>query len=129
MRYSTDHPPPATLWWKNVAYALAKGLTMQTARAYATLAWWGEHYGIRSPSITSGRRSAEYQAELRRRWDAGDRRGLVTRPALTSKHTEGRAFDLAGDAATLQFLGRLAPHAGLRWGGTFGDSDPVHFDL
>lgn len=117
------------MWYKNAAYALTKGLTMQAARAYATLTWWGEHYGIRSPEITSGRRPAAYQAELRARWDRGDRAGLVVRPALTSKHTEGRAFDLAADRATLQTLGGLAPYAGLRWGGTFTDPDPVHFDL
>jgi hypothetical protein len=128
-RYSEQNPPPASLWYKNGAYALAKGLTYETAKAYATLTWWGEHYGVRSPDITSGRRSAAYQAELRARWDRGDRRGLVARPALTSAHTEGRAFDLAASSRDLQILGSLAPYAGLRWGGTFSEPDPVHFDL
>lgn len=129
MRYSIDRPPPQTLWWSNYARGLAHGLTNATARAYATLTWWGEHHGITTPSISSGARTAVAQRAMRERWDRGDRRGLVARPAERSKHVEGKAFDLAASAADLQTLGRLAPYAGLRWGGTFQDYDPVHFDL
>jgi uncharacterized protein YcbK (DUF882 family) len=44
--------------------------------------------------IVSGVRSNAEQAELRRRWDSGDRAGLIARPALNSAHVLGRAVDL-----------------------------------
>ena len=127
-RYSETDPPPTALWWRNVAAGVRAGLTLRTARAYATLTWWGEHYGIKTPAIVSGARSERQQAALRARWDAGDRRGLIVRPALESAHVRGEAFDLR-DTGGLRTLGALAPHAGLRWGGKFADRDPVHFDL
>lgn len=127
-RYSFKNPPPATLWAKNYARGQWHGLTHRAASAYATLTWWGEHYGIPTPEIVSGKRDAEYQKELRARWDRGDRAGLVVRPALDSHHTRGEAFDLRR-VAGLATLGWLAPHAGLRWGGNFKEPDPVHFDL
>lgn len=116
------------MWQENYIKGRASGLTDKAAQAYATLTWWGEHYGIRTPPITSGKRDAKRQAELRARWDRGDRRGLVVRPAANSHHTRGEAFDLTG-GPHLATLGELAPYAGLRWGGTFRDTDPVHFDL
>lgn len=127
-RYSLDNPPPEAVWQENWIKAKAKGLTDRAATAYATLTWWGEHYGIRTPEIVSGLRDPKKQAEMRARWDRGDRRGLVVRPAASSAHTRGEAFDLT-QGAHLTTLGALAQYAGLRWGGTFRDSDPVHFDL
>lgn len=92
-------------------------------------------------SVSSGFRSPAYQAQLRARWDRGDRAGLVVRPALSSKHTQGRAVDLQ-----FKYLGELVPVAetpmeywrflddllrpvGVRWGGRFRNPDPNHFEL
>lgn len=127
-RYSTTNPPPVSLWRASYAHGIAAGLTRKAAEAYATVTWWGEHYGIRTPQIVSGRRSGAAQAAMRARWDSGDRRGLVVRPALDSAHTRGEAFDLQ-DTGGLRTLGELARFTGLRWGGNFTDPDPVHFDL
>lgn len=126
-RYSQENPPPETIWHENVRHGLSKGLNRKTAEAYATLTWWGEHLGIRTQPITSGYREPKYQAELRARWDRGDRRGLVVRPALSSSHTRRNGFDLPS-GGYLPTLGELAPFAGLRWGGKFREYDPVHFD-
>ena len=125
-RYSETSPPPEAIYWRNYARGIAAGLTLDTAKKYATLTWWGEHYGIKTPSIVSGRRSERQQAVMRARWDRGDRAGLVARPAKDSKHTTGEAFDLTG-GPELYRLGQLAAHAGLLWGGNFTDPDPVHF--
>ena len=76
--------------------------------------------------VTSARRSADYQRQLRERWDAGDRVGLVTRPAEASLHEQGRAVDLTidGNLKALRELGQWAEAKGYGWG---GDADPVHF--
>lgn len=88
--------------------------------------------------IVSGLRSQAHQAELRRRWDAGDRRGLIARPALHSKHTLGRAVDLvfgtdegfyAVEDTELVWwvtLAGLAAPYGIKWGGQL---DPNHFEV
>lgn len=81
-----------------------------------------------APKITSGLRSAKYQAELRARWDRGDRAGLVTRPALYSNHTRAEAFDIERGRA-LDYFAHWAPYLGVRWGGKFATPDGVHFDL
>lgn len=120
--------PSAERWADLEAYARSQGLNDAAAEAYATLAWWTEHYGVAAPPITSGLRSAAYQAQLRARWDAGDRSGLVTRPALYSNHTRGEAFDIPRGPA-LDFFAHFAPYLGVRWGGKFSQPDPVHFDL
>lgn len=118
--------PSAARFYALYARGLAAGLTRRAAEGYATLGWWLEHYDIQAPKISSGRRSRSKQLEMQRRWDRGDRRGLVTRPATNSAHLDGEAFDVAADSWTLQVMGAWAPHAGLRWGGAF--QDPVHFD-
>lgn len=110
------------------AAAQAAGLTEEAAWRYALLAWWGEHFGAPAPRIVSGRRSEARQRELRERWDRGDRAGLVTRPALYSNHTRGTAWDVERGRG-LDMMARLAPYAGVRWGGDFATPDPVHFDL
>lgn len=91
-----------------------------------------------SLKVTSGYRSASYQADLRARWDAGDRRGLVTRPALYSRHTEGRAVDLVyavGGVAipasgtpieAFMWLADVLRPVGVKWG---GQQDRVHFEI
>lgn len=90
---------------------------------------WGEQLGYPAASIVSGKRSARQQRQLRARWDAGDRTGLVARPAANSAHTRGDAFDLA-KVRHLTIYGQLAQYLpGVRWGGTFSEYDPVHFDV
>lgn len=111
-----------------VTQARRTGLTRKAAEAYATLAWWGEHYGIPAAAIVSGKRSSREQRALQQAWDRGDRRGLVVRPASNSAHTRGEAFDLARGPA-LAYYAAWAPYLGLRWGGNFAQRDDVHFDL
>jgi uncharacterized protein YcbK (DUF882 family) len=83
--------------------------------------------------VTSGFRSPAYQASLRARWNAGDRRGLVVRPAVSSAHSRGEAVDLVvlDDPGRIKLarLGQAAQLAGYTWGGTFSDPDPVHFAI
>lgn len=105
------------------------GLTRAAAEAYATLMWWGEHYGYRAAPIVSGRRSWWQQRRLRAAWDRGDRAGLAVRPAARSAHTQGTAFDVQR-VPHLWVYGELARYLpGVRWGGTFSEPDPIHFDL
>lgn len=116
----------ALLLW---GHAQEKGLEPLTAWLYVLLAWNYERLaGESAPRITSGRRSRAHQLSLRQRWDAGDRRGLVVRPALSSQHTEGRAFDIERKRRAIAAFASWAPGVGLRWGGNFSDPDPVHFD-
>lgn len=91
--------------------------------------------------VTSGYRSPEKQAALLARWNSGDRRGLVARPAARSSHSEGRAVDLAfvwrGQPVPVadtpreyfQFLADLLEPVGVRWGGRFRSPDINHFDI
>lgn len=86
--------------------------------------------------ITSGIRSAAYQAQLRARWDAGDRVGLRVRPAASSTHTRGEALDMTvvatrrgSNSQALNELGTFAMSRGYTWGGTWRRSDPVHFAI
>ena len=120
--------PTAARWRELVRQAKRTGLTTRAAEAYATLGWWGEHYGIPTPPIVSGKRSASRQRQLQQAWDRGDRRGLVVRPASSSHHTRGEAWDLPRSGA-LATYGAWAPYLGVRWGGNFRDRDEVHFDL
>lgn len=93
------------------------------------MGWWGEHYGIPAPRITSGARSNARNRQLQQRWDRGDRAGLSVRPADDTAHSTGDGFDLGGAPPyTLQVYGYWAPYVGLRWGGTFRDPDKIHFD-
>lgn len=83
--------------------------------------------------VTSAYRDPAFQAALRARWDAGDRAGLVARPALRSAHSDGLAVDLVasgevpGRQPALVQLGLWAQTKGYVWGGTFTRYDPVHF--
>lgn len=110
-------------------HAKAKDLTDLTAVVYALLAWnWEILSGQEAAKILSGRRSSAHQLSLRAKWEAGDRRGLVVRPALRSKHLTGEAFDVERGPA-LHVWGAWIQSLGGRWGGTFRVRDPVHFDL
>jgi len=109
------------------------GLNKVFAGKIATLYYWSQYYGI-SFNVTSGWRDPARQAALQKRWDRGDRSGLIVRPATTSKHCNTRfgkpdslAVDI--DSSNLQQLGAWAvKYLGLRWGGNFKSYDPVHFD-
>jgi len=96
--------------------------------------------------IYSGYRRPDRQYELQRRWDNGDRRGLVTRPASRSYHMLGLAIDVRIPAIVRSYspprLDESHPEVrpfmifvavmkalGLRWGGDFTRYDPVHFDF
>ena len=91
--------------------------------------------------VVSGYRSEAYQAQLRARWDSGDRAGLLVRPALVSRHSSGRAVDLAfsweGYPIAVrdtprqywQYLAEILAPVGVRWGGTFRPPDLNHFEI
>lgn len=123
--------PTVQRWYQLIEHALSKGLHLDAAKAYATLGWWGEHYGLRTPNIHSGHRSAEHQKKIQRDWDAGRRAGLVVRPADSSPHTRRIGWDVER-VPHLWIYGAWAPHLGVRWGGDFQGKhkgDVVHFDL
>lgn len=96
------------------------------------------NYPRLSLHVTSGYRAPAYQASLRARWDRGDRRGLVARPASNSAHSAGRAVDLVyavdgtpyASAQTpleaFEWLADLFLQVGVRWGGA---KDRVHFEV
>lgn len=82
------------------------------------------------PEIVSGYRSPERQLELIDAWNAGDRFGLIARPASKSWHMQGRAIDVripASEAMWSDFI-MFMKAFGTRWGGDFRATDPVHFD-
>src|SRR5689334_10061128 len=78
----------ASEYFRNT-WGLTENFSYRAASLY--LALWNE--GL-EPQITSGRRSLAHQLELQRRWDAGDRAGLASRPATNSKHLVGQALDI-----------------------------------
>lgn len=125
--------PSVARYWTLWAHAKGKGLNNDAAQLYATMCWWGLHYGLAAPPIHSGYRSARQQRKLRERWDRGDRAGLVVRPADDSPHTDRRAFDLQR-VPHLHVYGEWAPYINprARWGGNFRGvhaGDDVHFDV
>lgn len=91
--------------------------------------------------VVSGYRSTEYQAQLRQRWDSGDRAGLLVRPAANSRHSSGLAVDLAFSwegypvpvretpRQYFQYLAEILAPVGVVWGGTFGTPDMNHFEI
>lgn len=109
------------------------GLVPDVAARALYLAWYAKQLMGVQIQIESAYRSPEYQRELQRKWDAGIRAGLKSRPADSSLHSQGRAFDVSivgpAPANAWANLGSLGEAFGLRWGGTFSDPDPVHFDL
>lgn len=128
MGLSTVRQPTADRYEALLNEGRKQGLTRDAARAYATLGFWGEYYGVRAPAIHSGKRSNATQLALQAAWDRGQRSGMAVRPASSSAHTRGEGFDLPrGDHLAL--YGHWAPYLGIRWGGKFSTPDPVHFDL
>ena len=80
--------------------------------------------------VTSARRTAQQQLKLI------PAAGLYKADPATSRHVQGRAFDLAIAGFAWQevpdrywrWLGAVWKGAGGRWGGDFRRPDPIHFD-
>jgi uncharacterized protein YcbK (DUF882 family) len=107
----------------------AAGLEPRTLELWTILAVVGEVVGLSPLRLTSGRRSAAWQAMLRERWEQGDREGLMAPPAAFSWHTRGKAFDVSSNP-DLDTYGAVwkALAVGNRWGGSFRPPDRGHFD-
>lgn len=101
------------------------GLDWRMAYVYAVLdAYLWETTGEGAPSIVSGYRSPAEQADLYRRYLAGDP-GISFKPARQSLHTIGQAVDLYRygrnfERFTELFNGWLTDRWGID-GSTFGD--------
>lgn len=110
------------------AHGLNRNGLPARAHAWATamLRWY--NYGEpERPDIISGYRSPAEQARLRRRWERGDREGLVAPPACRSWHTVRRAIDVEDEVAGFRpYAWLLTEHTGARDGRSF--DDPGHFD-
>lgn len=111
-------------------YGLEMSFAARASLLYAYL--WFE--GL-TPNITSGYRDPQKQKALRDAWDAGNRAGLVRRPAETSLHSRidgrGNPASLAIDITTTDnnYAGKIAKHLNIGWGGDFQGNgfDPVHY--
>jgi LAS superfamily LD-carboxypeptidase LdcB len=78
-------------------------------------------------TITSGYRSAAYQARLYRDYLSGVRGLYNVAPPGHSAHEQGRAVDLVINPEWMLYAaGQLWEQYGGVWG---GPSDPVHFEL
>lgn len=114
-------------------YAQSQGISIGVAN----------YGGIRTLSDTTKilqYRLDDYNAAMK----AGDIRPDTTLNAFrpiapfgSSYHNYGAAFDVQiiarpsnlSEAQALAILGRFAPSIGLRWGGTFQNPDPPHFEV
>lgn len=107
------------------------GLDWRMAWVYAVLdAYLWERTGSGAPAIISGYRTPEEQAELYRRYLAGDP-GIQYRPARQSLHTIGQAIDVYRAHSNFDtFASWFNSWLGDEWGvdgSTFGD--PGHFAI
>lgn len=123
-------PVTETIWQR---FVRETGLTPEAAARALYLGYWVKRLGGLTIQINSAYRSPAYQKQLQAQWDRGNRAGLKVRPADSSRHTEGRAFDVSVQGpepskATWENIGRVGETLGLRWGGRFSPPDPVHFD-
>lgn len=108
------------------------GLVNEAAHAHAwatgVLAHWGFTEAER-PDIVSGGREPSKQRRMLARWQRGDRSGLVAKPACSSWHLVGRAWDVERHVqAFAWYRWLLESYFPIRWGGRFSARDPVHFD-
>jgi len=127
------YPPQWEARFRSEGQKLASqfGLRPQFAYQIAQLVEYQKAYGL-SPRITSGFRDPAYQAELRRRWDAGDRAGLRARPAANSAHSSMLAGKPAADAIDIvtadeALSGHIASALGITPGTSFTTPDPGHY--
>lgn len=110
------------------------GLIDEAAHAHAwataVLAYWGFDEPAR-PDIVSGFRSPDRQRAMLTRWNNGDRWGLAAKPACSSWHMVGRAWDVERHVEAFPWYRFLLESyfPDVRWGGRFSSPDPVHFDL
>lgn len=109
------------------------GLKGETLDMMGVLFFYAHQRGYHG-EVTSAFRSPAYQAQLRARWDRGERSGLLVRPALSSAHSRGEALDIifSGGRPGLtaqRDMGNYAIRRGYVWGGTWSRPDPVHFAL
>jgi hypothetical protein len=104
---------------------------------------WSQSSNLPEPLVISTCRSAEKQQQMQKKWDRGDRVGLVVRPVdpKNSRHVADLdgdcwAFDLGNSSPWLQRAGafvqsrevlNVLPNA--RWGGIWLPPDPVHFEV
>jgi hypothetical protein len=114
-------------------YALTQGITIGVAD-YGGLRTQGDTATILTDRVN------DFNAEVAAGEISADTTLDAFRPIApfgSSFHNYGAAFDVAilstpagmsGDRAC-QVLGAYAPSIGLRWGGTFSNPDPVHFEL
>ena len=110
------------------------GLNPDFARKVAVLYLAQLVLGL-NPRITSGFRDPEKQAQMRARWDSGDRAGLRARPANpdTSKHCRttlmggpnSHGIDIV--SSDEQLSAEIARALGLAAGKFFTTPDPGHY--
>ena len=108
-----------------------------------TLSEWAKNEQLGSPVVISTCRSAGKQAEMRARYDRGDRTGLAYRPAdpKNSRHVPDEtgvcwAFDLGNSDQWLRQAGAFVQTRavtvavpGARWGGVWLPPDINHFEI
>jgi len=112
------------------ALGLASSFALPVARLYIAL--WAA--GL-NPRISRGWSDPAHQAELRARWDRGDRAGLRVRPAADSLHTKttflgapaSKAVDMPSDNDAA--AAKIASQLGIGTGLTFSTPDPGHYYL
>jgi|GEM_PF-5260762 len=112
------------------ALGLSSSFALPVARLYIGL--WAA--GL-NPRISRGWSDPAHQAELRARWDRGDRAGLRVRPAEKSQHTT--TTFLGAPAATAvdmpcnddKAAAKIAQQLGVGAGLTFSTPDPGHYYL
>lgn len=108
------------------------GIASSFSRKVAELYYWLWRQNL-NPRITSGYRDSSKQADLRASYDAGNRNGIIVRPAADSLHTRtnwyGGASSQAIDIQTSNnsYAGSIAKWLNIGWGGDFRYADPVHF--
>lgn len=103
-------------------------VALRHAWATALMWWYFRFTESERPDIVSGYRSPGRQQALLIRWNAGDRAGIVSKPACRSWHTVGRAVDVEQDVRGFDaYAFFLREWFGMRDGRSFGD--PGHFDF
>ena len=127
---------PAWQTWADAAKAYweHQGAESKAARLFALL-WGLASVNGYNPQITSVWRDPKRQQELLDRWNAGERRGFIGKPAdpSKSKHTRtsfwGRPSALAMDMPSnnIPAVDRIAKELGLGVGSAFRSPDPGHY--